>query len=99
MSNQLVELDFCCPECNCSQWQYDQDSGVYSCGRCSYVMAFDEDDPDYDEADEEQIKPLFPAELAAYEDSVSCWDCHGTGRVYILDSPMKCTECFGTGYI
>lgn len=49
MSVKLIELDFCCPECNCSQWEYDSDSGVHSCGRCDYVIAFDENDPDYDE--------------------------------------------------
>ncbi|MEH2414458.1 hypothetical protein [Nostoc sp.] len=52
-----------------------------------------------DDVGEEQIKPLSEEELDAYENSVSCWDCHGTGRVYILDSPTKCTECKGTGYI
>ncbi|MEH1849264.1 MAG: hypothetical protein V7L25_30920 [Nostoc sp.] len=49
MSDELVELDFCCPECNCSEWRHDKHNGVYSCARCDYVVAFDEDDPDYDE--------------------------------------------------
>lgn len=42
MSDDLVELDFCCPECNCSQWQrIDEDAEIYCCGRCDYVVSFD----------------------------------------------------------
>ncbi|MBD2360030.1 hypothetical protein H6G36_02250 [Anabaena minutissima FACHB-250] len=53
MSNKIVELDFCCPECNCSQWQKDEDARIYFCVRCNHVVAFDEDDPDYDECDDD----------------------------------------------
>ncbi|MEH2287180.1 hypothetical protein [Nostoc sp.] len=56
MSDELVELDFCCPECNCSEWRHDKDNGVYSCARCDYVMAFDEDDPDFEEDEEEDYE-------------------------------------------
>ncbi|MEH2381118.1 MAG: hypothetical protein V7K27_19900 [Nostoc sp.] len=85
-----------CPRCDSTRLEYQENYGYWGCDDCGHAWALDADDPDYDE---EQIEPLSPAELADYDDSVSCWDCHGTGRVYILDSPIECTECKGTGYI
>lgn len=42
MGADLVELDFCCPECNCSQWYcIDDDDKLYGCARCDYVCSFD----------------------------------------------------------
>jgi hypothetical protein len=41
--NELVELDFCCPECNCSQWYFIEDS-LYTCGRCDYLLAIDSEE-------------------------------------------------------
>lgn len=39
---KLVELDFCCPECHCSQWYViDENDLLYGCGRCHYVCSFD----------------------------------------------------------
>lgn len=36
-----VELDFCCPECNCSQWYcIDEDTKLYGCARCDNVCLF-----------------------------------------------------------
>lgn len=49
MNGDVVELDFCCPSCNCTQWEADKEAGLYYCVRCGEVVAFDEDDPDYDE--------------------------------------------------
>ncbi|MBN3959239.1 hypothetical protein [Nostoc sp. NMS8] len=49
----------------------------------------------------EEQKPLTQEELDAYENSVSCWDCWGTGKIYdgISISPTKCSTCKGTGYL
>jgi hypothetical protein len=38
---ELVELDFCCPECHCSEWYSINDDGFYACARCNYVCLFD----------------------------------------------------------
>jgi len=84
MSHELVELDFCCPECNCSQWEHDKDNGLYFCGRCGYVMGFDEDDPDYDE------EPL---------DLGTCCGCGCTGEtVQNLIMLQKKAPVPGTGW-
>jgi len=38
---ETVELDFCCPECHCSQWYcIDDDDKLYGCARCDYVCLF-----------------------------------------------------------
>jgi hypothetical protein len=52
------------------------------------------------EKTEEEIKPLTPEELDAYENSVSCRECWGTGKIYdsINGTPTKCRDCNGTGY-
>ncbi|PHM11655.1 hypothetical protein [Nostoc sp. 'Peltigera malacea cyanobiont' DB3992] len=54
----------------------------------------------FDKKTEEQIKPLTPEELDAYENSVSCRECWGTGQIYdsINGTPTKCRDCNGTGY-
>lgn len=50
---ETVELEFCCPECNCSQWYcIDEDTKLYGCARCdnvclfSYLIDSDLDDED-----------------------------------------------------
>ncbi|MBD2435837.1 hypothetical protein [Nostoc sp. FACHB-110] len=47
----------------------------------------------------EVLPPLTEEQLDAYLNSVSCPECWGTGRIYVLDSPSKCGECNGTGYL
>ena len=38
---EVVELDFCCPECHCSQWYViDESDLLYGCLRCDYVCSF-----------------------------------------------------------
>ncbi|MEH2390024.1 MAG: hypothetical protein V7K14_30525 [Nostoc sp.] len=77
MSDEVVELDFCCPECNCSQWQHDKDNGVYFCARCDYLVALDQDDPDYDDSS------FCPVCLGSGKNSVGeeCLICQGTGML------------------
>ncbi|MDM9582298.1 hypothetical protein [Nostoc sp. GT001] len=55
----------------------------------------------FDQKIDEQSEPLTQEELDAYENSVSCWDCWGTGKIYdgISISPTKCSTCKGTGYL
>ncbi|MEH2384168.1 MAG: hypothetical protein V7K27_35665 [Nostoc sp.] len=51
---------------------------------------------------DKENEPLTQEELDAYEESVSCWDCAGTGKIYayIGDSqPGRCSTCKGTGYL
>ncbi len=49
---------------------------------------------------DEEIKPLTEEELEAYETSVACWDCWGTGKIYTDSAnPSKCSTCKGTGYV
>lgn len=45
MDDELIELDFCCPECHCSQW-YQIDYQSYICGRCNYFASFDFEESD-----------------------------------------------------
>lgn len=53
---------------------------------------------DIDRKPELQILPLTIEELDAYEQTVSCPECWGTGKIYVLDSSTKCMACKGTGY-
>ena len=44
---ETVELDFCCPECHCTEWYLiDNDDSLYGCARCDYVCSFDLDQED-----------------------------------------------------
>lgn len=52
---------------------------------------------DIDRKPEEQILPLTQEELDAYEQTVSCPECWGTGKIYVLGNPTKCLACKGTG--
>lgn len=53
---------------------------------------------DIDRKPELQILPLTIEELDAYEQTVSCPECWGTGRVYVLGNQTECKACKGTGY-
>ena len=53
---------------------------------------------DIDRKPELQILPLAIEELDAYEQSVSCPECWGMGKIYVLGNPTKCKACKGTGY-
>ena len=56
MITELVELDFCCPECNCSQWYcIDENDKLYGCGRCDYVCTFNFDDEEECNLDRENF--------------------------------------------
>lgn len=35
----IVELDFCCPDCHCSEWEENEDAGLYYCLRCGYALS------------------------------------------------------------
>ena len=54
---------------------------------------------DIDRKPEEQILPLTIEELDAYEQTVSCPECWGTGKAYVLGHSTKCLACKGTGYL
>lgn len=88
-NNELVELDFCCPECHCSQWQWIGET-VYACARCDYFCNFPSGKDDH-ESEPSTGEPLTEI-LAAIEQG--CPHCQSQEIEYhCLLNNLKCFEC------
>lgn len=86
---ELVELDFCCPECHCSQWQCIEEP-VYACARCDYFCSFPSGDDDH-KSEPSTSEPLTEI-LAAIEQG--CPHCQSEEIEYdCLLNNFKCFEC------
>jgi len=87
--NELVELDFCCPECHCSQWQCIENE-TYTCARCYYFCEFSFDTRDH-ESEPSTTEPLTEI-LAAIEQG--CPHCQSSEIEYdCLLGNFKCFDC------
>ncbi len=71
-----------CPTCSGTHTLYDSTFGFWKCEDCSTVWGKDIDDPDYDEADEEELD--------------YCSLCRGTG--YVEELLSTCPDCGGQGF-
>lgn len=54
MKTQQRQKNSCCPQCQSTNIEFDQDYGFYKCNDCEEVWAYSGDDPDLDELDDNE---------------------------------------------